>query len=60
MSDLGDVVDSQIAQQGTACIRVKDGQVFVFTTATLEALLLKSIESGTGKAIVFVKAGAES
>ena len=55
-NQLGEVVDQQIEQQGTASFKVKDGQVFVFTTSTLEALLAASIENG-GKAIVFVKSG---
>ncbi len=59
MTDIGEVFDAQIEQQGTASIRVKDGQIFLFTTATLEALLAKSLENAEGKVVVFVKAGAE-
>jgi tRNA A37 threonylcarbamoyladenosine synthetase subunit TsaC/SUA5/YrdC len=58
MSDNNDIAEdavTQIKQQGAASYQVKDGQVFIFTTKTLEALLAAAIESGTGKAMVFVK-----
>lgn len=56
--DDGIVEDSyeQIEQQGTACYKVDDGEVFMFTTATLEKLLARSQE--TGKVIVFIKTRA--
>ncbi len=54
---LGQSVEEQIASQGTASFRVKDGQVFVFTTKTLEVLLAKSLE-GDGRVVIFVKNGA--
>lgn len=57
--DIGDVADAQIEQQGVASFRCEDGQVFVFTIATLERLLVAAHENG-GKALVFVKAGATS
>ena len=56
-TDLGDIIDFQLQQQGTASFSVKDGQVFVFTTATLESLLAAAMASGEGKAIVFVRQG---
>jgi hypothetical protein len=54
-TDLGDEVMEQIKQQGTASFKVADGEIFVFTTKTLETLLARSIESGDGKVLVFVK-----
>jgi hypothetical protein len=55
MSDIENDMEFQISQQGVATYKVKDGEVFVFTTEMLEDLLAKSIESGVGKALVFVK-----
>ncbi len=60
MSDISEVIDDQIEQQGTASIQVKDGEVFVFTRETLEALLARALESGTGRVAVFVRRGARA
>ncbi len=54
---LKEIVEAQIQQQGVATFQASDGQVFVFTTATLELLLARAIESGEGRAVVFVKRG---
>lgn len=48
-------IEFQIQQQGAASYKVEDGEVFVFTVATLEKLLCKAHESGKGQCIVFVK-----
>jgi hypothetical protein len=55
MSDIADDADFQIQQQGLASYKTSDGEVFVFTTETLEVLLAKSIESGVGKVLVVMK-----
>ncbi len=48
-------VEFQIKQQGVASYKMVDGEVFVLTTATLERLLTKAIESGKGRCVLFVK-----
>jgi len=53
MSDIADDVEYQLKTQGVASYRVSDGEVFVFSTATLEKLLEQSRTAG--KVIVFVK-----
>ncbi len=58
--DLDQVTEAQLEAQGVACYRVSDGQVFVFSEAVLAELLTKARESGTGKAILFVRRGAEA
>jgi hypothetical protein len=57
---LGDLVLQQLAQQGCGCVRVSDGQVFVFSRAFLEALLTRALESGEGMVMVHVKRGPEA
>jgi hypothetical protein len=54
-ADLGEVFDMQMQSQAVGVVTVDDGTVFLFSTEVLEALLTKSIESGQGKAMVFVK-----
>lgn len=59
MSDIGDLIDAQIDQQGVSVIRGNDNSfAFTFTTATLERLLASA--RGVGKVVVLVRAGAES
>lgn len=60
MSDLIQDVELQIQQQGVASYKVSDGEVFVFTTATLEKLLQVSQKSEQGRAIVFVKTRSQA
>jgi len=60
LSDLIQDVELQIQQQGVASYKVSDGEVFVFTTATLEKLLQVSQKSEQGRAIVFVKTRSQA
>ena len=46
-------MEMQLKTQGVATYKVDDGEVFVFSTETLQKLLDKSKDSG--HAIVFVK-----
>lgn len=56
---VSDLVAAQLEAQGVGCVRVSDGQVFVFTARVLEELLAKALEND-GMAMVFVKRGAEA
>jgi hypothetical protein len=49
-----EAVDGRIRQQGYAAIKVKDGEMFFFTTDTLEKLLAKSKENPDGRVAVFI------
>lgn len=49
-------IEAQIESQGMAAYKVTDGEVFVFTTKTLETFLESSKK--TGRLVVFIKTGA--
>lgn len=53
----GAILETQMDSQGVGCIRVKDGQVFLFSERTLQNLLEQAKASPEKKALVFVKAG---
>lgn len=55
--DFTGLVDLYLEQQGAACIGTEDGELIVFTTATLEALL-EQARRGPGKVAVLVRRGA--
>ncbi len=57
-ADISDLMEAQLQHQGVGCVRVSDGHVFTFTSATLEAMVEKARESG--KVIVFVRTGLTS
>lgn len=52
---LFDVMEDQVARQGVGVITGKDGTTMMFTTAILERLLARSLESGKDRVIIFVK-----
>ena len=58
---ISELVEDQLRAQGCGCVRVGDGQVFVFTRAILEKLLAAAIEYGETNddelAMLFVKSG---
>lgn len=57
---IGEMVLEQIERQGCGCVRVADGQVFVFTRGMLEKLLAKARANEDGVAMVHVTRGAEA
>lgn len=57
---MGELILEQIAKQRCGCVRVNDGQVFVFTRELLEELLAKALESAEDMVMVHVKRGPEA
>jgi hypothetical protein len=57
---LGELLLSQIKQQGCGCVRVSDGQIFVFTRTFLENTLRIATENEDGLCMVHVKRGPEA
>lgn len=55
MSDIVKNIEGQIEQQGVALFKVKDGEVLVLTTSSLEKLLEISKTHPDGRVIVFIK-----
>ena len=53
-SDLLEIVDAHIMQQGMVAIRLKDGHAFFFTDVTLRQLLEKAEKSETRRCMVFI------
>ncbi len=56
--DLKAILQNQLDTQGVGCITVKDGQVFAFTKAVLERLLVNANSNADGLVVVFVKRDA--
>lgn len=52
------ITEAQLAQQRVGAVKVKDGELFTFTTEVLAALLERSRKAG--RVVVLVKRGAES
>ncbi len=52
-----EVADGHIKQRGFASVKLKDGEFFIFTTGTLEKLLVRSKENPDGKVAVFIPVG---
>jgi hypothetical protein len=56
--DIAADVEAQIEAQGMAAYKVSDGEVFVFTTKTLESFTEASQK--TGRVVVFIKTRAQA
>lgn len=54
---LGEVIEDQIAAQGVASLRAKDGQVFVFTVEKLLEMVEIARSKPNGRLVLFVQAG---
>lgn len=58
MSDLAELINDQLEQQGVSVIRVSDGHVLTFTAETLARL--QEAAKKTGRVVVFVKHGVSA
>jgi hypothetical protein len=54
--DVAEAIVDQLAERGAASVKVSDGQLFYFTVATLETLLVAARGSELGAACLFVVA----
>lgn len=54
------VMETQVAQQGVGCLRVSNGQVFLFSVAFLENLLAKARAAPEQRTHLFVAAGPDA
>lgn len=53
------VMEAQLAAQGVASVRVRDGQIFLFSRDFCQKMLEKMDKAGTDRAVVFVKSGPD-
>lgn len=54
VSSIADIADAHIQQTGLVAVKVKDGEMFIFTDVTLRQLLKQAESNPTRKVMVFI------
>lgn len=56
---IADIVDAHIMQKGLVAVKVKDGEMFIFSDVTLRQLLKRAEESPQKRCMVFIPTGGK-